>query len=342
VPADTVEDQKQKMSASKSSLWLLAGLCALAVRSPSVMADVFELPAEGDDVVGEIRVVVAKESDTLLDIARQYDLGYNEIIAANPNVDPWLPKDGTPVILPTRFILPDAPRKGVVLNVAKMRLYYYQPASRHAPAQVVTHPVGVGRPDWNTPVGKTRVVAKQRHPAWFPPASVRKEHAQEHDPLPTRVPPGADNPLGDHAWRLKIPGYLIHGTNRPWGVGMRVSHGCVRLYPEDAETLFTRLPVGTTVTIVEQPVLLGSQAQQLYLQAFSPENQETEEEDETGDARPDPAAITEAIAEIIGDEQAVDWEKVLTILKQNQGIPLPIAPGTSSLADILMTAPVAD
>ncbi|MBL8200809.1 MAG: L,D-transpeptidase family protein [Chromatiales bacterium] len=236
------------------------------VELPPIVSDEFVL-APGSDVVGELQVIRARYEDTFIDIARAYDLGFDELVQANPDVDPWLPGAGTPVVLPTQFILPDAPRDGIVLNVGTKRIFYFpKPAAGEAP-RVVTHPVGIGREGWATPIGTTKVVSKVKDPVWTVPASIRKEHAEAGNPLPARVPAGPDNPLGAYALRLGFPSYLIHGTNKPSGIGMRVSHGCVQLFPEDIESLFSQVPVGTPVRIVNQPQLLGWRDGNLYLEA---------------------------------------------------------------------------
>jgi lipoprotein-anchoring transpeptidase ErfK/SrfK len=184
----------------------------------------------GEDVIGQVSVVRVHNQDTLSDIARAYHLGYEEILHANPGVDPWLPGEGTRVILPTQHILPDAPRVGLVLNIPEMRLYYYPKPSKGKPPMVATFPVSIGRMDWTTPLGLTRVTAKVINPAWYPPASIRAEHEQEGQELPPKVAAGPDNPLGQYALQLGRTGYLIHGTDRPYGIGMRATHGCIRLY----------------------------------------------------------------------------------------------------------------
>jgi len=233
---------------------------------PPIVSDEFTLIA-GSDVVGELQVIRARYEDTFVDIARAYDLGFDELVQANPDVDPWLPGAGTPVVLPTRFILPDAPREGIVLNIGTKRIFYFPKPAAGETARVVTHPVGIGREGWATPIGTTKVVSKVKDPVWTVPASIRREHAEAGDPLPAKVPAGPDNPLGAYALRLGFPSYLIHGTNKPSGIGMRVSHGCVQLFPEDIESLFSQVPVGTTVRIVNQPQLLGWQDGNLYLEA---------------------------------------------------------------------------
>jgi lipoprotein-anchoring transpeptidase ErfK/SrfK len=174
-------------------------------------------------------------------------------------------REGTRVILPTQHILPDTPREGLVLNLPEMRLYYYPKPSTGKPRTVVTFPVSIGRMDWATPLGLTRVTAKVINPVWYPPASIRAEHEQEGQALPPEVAAGPDNPLGQYALQLGRPGYLIHGTDRPYGIGMRATHGCIRLYPEDIQRLFEEVPVGTPVRIVNQPYKAGWYRGVLYL-----------------------------------------------------------------------------
>lgn len=243
------------------------GIIITSVFLAAASATTFLLPPPREAIVGQNLVVKAKASETLLDIARRYDLGYGDITMANPNIDPWLPKEGSSVIIPTQYVLPQAPRKGIVINLAEMRLYYFPKPQSGQPGIVMTHPIGIGREGWLTPQGKTSVISKKKNPVWTPPKSIRAEHEAKGDPLPKRVPPGPDNPLGKFALRLGMPGYLIHGTNRPWGVGMRVSHGCVRLYPEDIASLFKQINVGTPVNIVYQPFKAGIKDGILYLEA---------------------------------------------------------------------------
>ncbi len=230
----------------------------------------FVLETETQSVVGAPQVVFTDADNTLSDLAREYGLGYDEIVAANPDVDPWLPGDGTPVLLPTQYIIPDVPREGIVLNIASKRLFYFPDVAAGEAQTVLTYPIGIGRVGWETPVGTTEVVSKAADPQWFPPASVRREHAEMGNPLPSVVPPGPDNPLGSHVLKLAMPGYLIHGTNQPYGVGMRVSHGCVRLYPENIELLYSLVPKGETVRIVNEPYLFGWQNGELYFEAHAP------------------------------------------------------------------------
>jgi len=235
----------------------------ILLAAASARAEIYELPPEGYDVIGAISSVTARYEDTLVDIARRHGLGYQDIVRANPGVNVWLPGEGAEVVLPTRFVLPPGPRKGLVLNLAEYRMYYYPEARDGEPAFVYTYPMSIGRMDWETPLGNTKITAMARNPAWYPPQSVREEHAADGDPLPRVVPPGPNNPLGTRALRLGIPGYLIHGTNKPAGVGMRVSHGCVRMFPEDIEFLFRHVRVNTPVRIINAPVKIGWDGEKL-------------------------------------------------------------------------------
>ena len=218
-------------------------------------------------IVGGLAEVEVGDQESLAVIGRYFGLGFDEISQANPELDPWIPEPGSQVRLPLQFILPDAPRQGVVLNLAAKRLFYFP---KSAPDTVFTYPVGIGREGWETPLGVTRIVAKRAHPVWTVPLSVRREHARKGDPLPRVVPAGPDNPLGEYAMRLGIAGYLIHGTNKPYGVGMEVSHGCIRLYPEDISRFFKQTPTGTRVRLVDQPYLTAWEGDRLFLQAYSP------------------------------------------------------------------------
>jgi L,D-transpeptidase ErfK/SrfK len=230
---------------------------------------------EGDEVFGEVQVIEARFEDTFIALARTYNVGYEELRQANPDVDEWLPGAGTKITIPSLYVLPRAPQRGIIVNVAELRMYYFPEQSGALPEgvapgsrRVVTHPISVGRMDWSTPLGVTTITSKVANPSWYPPQSIRDEHAARNDILPRVVPPGPDNPLGLHAMRLGLPGYLIHGTNKPSGVGMRVTHGCVRMFPEDIEALYKTVPTGTAVNIVNQPVKIGWTADgTLYLEA---------------------------------------------------------------------------
>jgi L,D-transpeptidase ErfK/SrfK len=221
-----------------------------------------------DDVVGTVQVIKVRNGDTLSDIARRFNVGYEEIVSANPGVEPWLPKAGTEVVIPTEFVLPDAKRQGIVINLAAMRLFYFPKAQRGEPQKVITHPIGIGRVGWRTPEGNTRIVSKTAAPAWIPTPAIHREHAADGNPLPKVVPPGEDNPMGTHALRLGWPEYAIHGTDKPPSIGLRGTHGCLRMYPEDIVGIYDAVPAGTPVTIVNQPFLVGWRGDMLVMQTY--------------------------------------------------------------------------
>lgn len=231
----------------------------------------FVLESPDQSVIGEPQIVYTTEENTFSDLAREYGLGFDEIVAANPHIDPWLPGGGVPVLLPTQYVLPDVHRRGLVLNIASKRLFYFPDvADDHHAVQVLTYPIGIGRVGWQTPLGDTEVVAKAEDPVWYVPASVRQENRELGYPAPAVVQPGPDNPLGHRVLKLAMPGYLIHGTNQPYGVGMRVSHGCVRLYPENIETLYELVEIGEPVTIINEPYLVGWRDGEIYFESHTP------------------------------------------------------------------------
>ncbi len=305
----------------------------LFAREP-VRTDRFVLPDENTDVVGLVQVVVARHEDTLPDFARRYGLGHDEVVAANPGIDPWLPGKGTRVVLPTQFVLPDGPREGLVVNLASLRLFYFPKPEEGEPQTVITHPIGIGREGWRTPLGQMRITEKIENPTWTPPASVRREHAKQGDRLPAVVKAGPDNPLGAYAMRLSRPSYLLHGTNKPYGVGMRVSHGCVRLYPEDIARLFPEIPVGTKVRVISQPYLAGWKDGELYLEAHEPLSEEAKRW--KGSLKPMEKALAARTAD---DPTLVDWQKAEEAAREARGIPVPVSPGSPNLDEVIARAP---
>jgi L,D-transpeptidase ErfK/SrfK len=293
--------------------------------------------AGGDDLIGSPGHIVTIYEDTLIDIARAHQLGYEEIRLANPGVDVWIPGEGTEVQLPTQFILPNSQRVGIVINIAEYRMYYYFEAGGNE--WVRTFPISIGRMDWGTPLGRASITKKVTNPSWYPPQSIRDEWAADGRDLQAHVPPGPDNPLGEYAMRLSIPGYLIHGTNRPAGVGMRVTHGCIRMFPEDIEWLFPQVPVNTPVQIVNQPIKLGWIGDDLYLEVHPPlEEGGASEESANGtivvqNSDEDTAAvdkrsmtdITEIYIQATRERAAiVDWELINTVYEKRLGIPVKV------------------
>jgi L,D-transpeptidase ErfK/SrfK len=266
----------------------------------------YHLENPGDGVIGQPFYVTTRSEDTLLDIARKYGLGYDEMKQANAGVDMWVPGAGKQVLVPTMFVLPDAPRRGLVLNLAEKRMYFYPPTG-----EVQTYSISVGREGWSTPLGTFHIVRKVKDPVWYPTAAVRAEHLRDGRPLlPKAVPAGPDNPLGAYALRLSIPEYLIHGTNQPWGLGMEVSHGCIRMQPEDIEKLFPQVDLTTPVVILNQPYLVGWRGGELYLEVHA----------KPGQGAPAPTeVIPGAVANVPGVR--VDWAEVGRTLQENTGLP---------------------
>lgn len=292
---------------------------ALLAAAPVVQGTVYDAPAPGDDVIGEARKIRLDADDTLSAIARRYNLGYRELRLANPDVDPWLPGQDTELILPTRYVLPDAPREGLVLNIVEMRLFYFPPEDSPFAGKVVTYPVGIGREGWSTPLGETRILRKAAQPTWRPTESILREHAEAGDPLPRVVPPGPDNPLGEYALYLGFPTYLIHGTNKPAGIGLRVSHGCIRLYPEDIAALYSMVEPGTPVHIVDQPYKAGWLDGTLYMEAHPPD----------ADGRKRVGSYTPVVERVIAATREkpdfpVDWNRAQLAGETADGVPVPI------------------
>ncbi|MGA7801700.1 MAG: L,D-transpeptidase family protein [Gammaproteobacteria bacterium] len=303
-----------------------AMLAAAVIWAPSARALSFNLPPPGDDLVGHVQMVTARQQDTLLDIARRYDVGYDEIQLANPGVDMWLPGAGTRVVIPTRYILPK-PWEGIVVNVAEMRLFYFPKPKPGETGKVITFPVSIGRGNWQTPLATTRVLAKIKNPSWTPPASIRKEHEQMGEPsLPPVVPGGPGNPLGLFALQLGLPGYLIHGTNKPFGVGMRVSHGCIRLYPENIETLFKEVPVDTPVRIINRPEQVGWDRERVYVEAYPDRAKDVTLARRLQSVRD---MVRKEAARVPGrDIYNVDWTDVHDELAHPRGLPVDVTVGT--------------
>ncbi len=294
-------------------LGLAIGLAALR---PADAGQLFTMTEQAPDVVGELHLATTVYEDTLSDLARAYDQGYYEMRLANPSVDPWLPGDGAEIIVPNLYIVPNAPRRGIVVNVAEMRLYYYPGAQGGLPQEVMTFPISIGRQNWTTPKGQMTIVAKAKDPAWYPPQSIREEHAAEGDILPRVVPAGPDNPLGRHALRLSASGYLIHGTNKPYGIGMRVTHGCIRMYPKDVETIFERAGVGTPVHVVNQPYKVGIAHGRVWLEVHP-------HLDEDKDVFSDQYShvVRLLLDRVEGRDVQLVWGEIRRVITEKSGIP---------------------
>ncbi len=306
-----------------------------APQYPKPTATHRSLVEAGSDIVGYVQKTIVGRDDTLPDIARRFDVGYEEMVSANPGVDPWLPGVGKEVVVPTQFILPAAPREGVVVNLAAMRIFYYPPHKKGEPQVVFTHPIGIGTVGWKTPEGTARIVSRQKDPVWVVPKSIREEHAKDGDILPAQVPAGPDNPLGAYEFRLDWPSYLIHGTNKPYGVGMRSSHGCIRLYPEDIAVLFDMIPIGTRVTVVNQPYLFGWRDGTLYLQAYG-----VMEDDSRDWSKNRKVLLAKLLSpklqkKIAAHDKDIDWQRVGDLAHSPRAIPVPITGGQGGVDEVI-------
>ena len=285
---------------------------SVAVREPTCeVSGVVDCRPFGDcsaqEVIGEVCSRAVRKGESLIEMARDYDLGFNQMEDANPGLDPFVPTSGATVVIPTAWIVPRAAAPGtLIINLSEMRLYLF-PLSPGAP---MTFPVGVGSEGWRTPVGKFTVVRKQENPTWHPPSSIRRERPD----LPDAVPPGPDNPLGTHALRLSKGSVLIHGTNTPFCVGRKASHGCLRLYPEDIPNLYERVPVGTPVTIVREPVKVGLRENRVYVEVH-----------EDTDSRLDYLAEAHRLLAGRGVLGRIDMHKLEAVVAERKGYPVDVS-----------------
>jgi len=293
-------------------------LCLYLLCSSLVsLALTFDMPPEGEDIVGDVFSVRTRSyDDTLPMYAEAYGIGFREIVAANPTVNPWVPGEGTEILLPVEFILPAGPREGIVINLAELRMYYYVPGGK----TVLTYPIGIGREGWETPLVEATVTGIIANPTWVPPSSIRAEHAAMGDPLPSVVPPGPDNPLGKWAVGLSAKGYFIHGTNKDMGVGMRVSHGCIRMYNGDVEDFAARVAKGTKVRIINQPVKAGWKNGHLFVEAHEP-LEESRAQYSAADA------VQQAInpVRIRQPDVDIDWQQANSVAETNSGLPVQVS-----------------
>jgi L,D-transpeptidase ErfK/SrfK len=323
----------------------LVALLALA-SVERAQATVYTLSSPEATVVGEDQTVETVYEDTLYDLARKYSLGSEELIRVNPGVDPWLPGAGRKLTIPGRHILPPGPHEGIVVNLPEHRLYYYPKPKRGGPIEVITYPVSIGKMDWRTPLGITHVIGKQKNPTWYPPESVRKEHAAAGDPLPASVPSGPDNPLGLFAMRLAAGNgtYLIHGTNNPIAVGLAVTHGCIRMYPDDVAALFPLIPVGTQVRLINQPVKVAWVDGELLLEAHPPVDAQGQS------FEPNIDQFAEMLRTAVGDATvAIHWDYAREVLQKADGVIATVAleadnpnvpePAPATAADPVSVAP---
>jgi len=321
-----------KIAAMKIHTHIIFVICLLIYNFAHSATYTYQL---GENVIGENYTYTIKEGEYFLQLAQDLQVGFQELVDANQGVDPWIPKAGEIITIPAQYILPTI-QKGIVVNLAELRLYYF-----HVPKpddgslrSVSTYAVSVGKSEqWNTPEVATYISAKHIKPNWYPPESIRKEHEENNDPLPRVVPPGPDNPLGDYSLRLGLAGYLIHGTNVPEGIGMRVTHGCIRLHPKGIERLFTDVSVKTAVNIVNHPYKAAWKDDQLLLEAHS----EIEEQ-----ALASSSNLTEFVRTIIAQTQdlsqynyQISWNKGYEAARIKTGVPIVISSRQLKLSDIV-------
>ncbi len=279
---------------------------------PNTKVYLYGSPGEAEDagqvetIIGEAVRHKVQRGETLLDIARLHHLGYHELIQANPSVDPWLPPVGLEINIPSTWILPQEKTRGFVLNIPEMRLYYYLSDS-----EVMTFPLGIGMEGWDTPAGKYWIGEKRENPFWYVPKSIQEEMEEPRQV----IPPGPENPLGSHWMRLSKTSYGIHGTNNPWAVGRKVTHGCIRLYPEDIAFLFPRVSPNTPVEITYKHAKVGLKGGNPYFQIYRYQNTE------------DVVLFTELIKQVRKLELSVDLRRMRNMLRDAEEgalIPVPL------------------
>ncbi|WP_081703041.1 L,D-transpeptidase family protein [Desulfuromonas sp. TF] len=272
---------------------------------PQSPAEAFLRDEIPSPVVGTAATSSVEEGDTLTQIARAKGVGYDGLVRANPGVDPWLPEPGLPLLLPYTSIVPGPLTSGITVNLAEMRLYHL--FRENGRLRVRIYPVGIGISGWETPEGVFTISNRVEKPTWIVPHAIGLERPE----LPPTVPPGPENPLGDFWLGLSRPGYGIHGTSEPFGVGRRVSHGCLRLYPEDIRDLFERVEIGTPVRIIYQPVKVGLKRGALFVEIHH----------DYSDRLPDPVAdVSRQIGEL-GWRGEIDWKTVGEEVETARGVP---------------------
>lgn len=302
--------------------FLMAVICGHAAIAQTYLYNVEE------DVIGNISIHTIQEGDNFLQLAQRFRVGFNELVDANPDVDPWIPEQDIQIIIPTQYVLPNTNRQGVVINLAELRLYHFHELEGDT-ASVSTYPISIGKSEqWQTPLAYTRVTSKIANPNWYPPASIRKEHEENNDPLPEVVPPGPDNPLGNYKIGLELSGYLIHGTNVPEGIGMRVTHGCIRLHPIGIEKLFNDIKVNTPVTIINQPYKVGWKENKLYVETHS----EIEEQEKAASRN-----LTEFVQMVVAKTKDIEqqnfeilWDLGYQEARQKRGVPFLMSTNSST------------
>ena len=294
----------------------LIGLLLLTGAQP-VQATTYTLSVDNDEVVGQDQTVVTVYEDTLYDLARKYSLGSEEIIRVNPGVDPWLPGAGKKLLIPSRYILPPGPHVGIVVNLPEHRLYYYPKTKRGQAQEVMTFPVSIGKMGRSTPLGVTYIRDKRKNPIWYPTKSILAEHVREGDPIPAMVPSGPDNPMGLFAMRMAMGDgtYEIHGTNNPIAVGLPITHGCIRMYPDDVAALYPLVPVGTPVRLINDPLKVAWVDGELLLEAHPPVDAQGQS------FEPNVDQFAEMLRTAVGDSTvAINWDYAREVLQKANGV----------------------
>jgi L,D-transpeptidase ErfK/SrfK len=316
VECGAIEKQLIRQLGFGSAAAALIGFLVLAGAAPA-RATTYTLSGGDEEIVGEDQSVVTVYEDTLYDLARKYGLGSEEIIRVNPGVDPWLPGAGKTLLIPSRYILPPGPHVGIVVNLPEHRLYYYPKPKRGERQEVMTFPVSIGKMGRHTPLGVTYISDKRKNPVWYPTKSILAEHVREHDPIPAMVPSGPDNPLGLFAMRLAMGGgtYEIHGTNNPVAVGLPITHGCIRMYPDDVAALYPAVPVGTPVRLINDPVKVAWVDGELLLEAHPPVDAQGQS------FEPDVDQFAQLLRSAVGDSTvAINWDYAREVLQKANGV----------------------
>lgn len=314
----------------------LVSLCAFLIAAPSFAqsnakpVSAAKAPSTPSSLmIGNMQTVAATHDDTLVHIGRRHGIGFVEMRAANPTLDPWIPGSGTAVTIPAMNLVPDAPRKGAIINLAEMRVYVF---NKGAGTEPTSFSIGIGRDGLQTPVGTTTIVRKTEDPTWTPTPRMRAE-----DPtLPPVVYPGPDNPMGTHALYLGFPHIAIHGTNKPYGIGRRVSSGCIRMFPEDIGKIYHMLPVGTQVTVVDQPIKAGWVNDTFYIEASPTQEQSTamEKEGKIPDYEVSETDLAYIMRKAGNDQDKLDWTAVRKIIKDRKGYPIEVATRSSNTNNV--------
>lgn len=298
-------------------------LSCFGLSAPS-MATEYPLPADDSRLIGEnVLTTISDNKQPLESVAARYSTGLLALLEANPGVDPWLPAAGTQITVPLQMLLPDAPRKGIVVNLAELRLYYYPPGEN----RVVVYPIGIGQLGAATPDMVTRISQKIPNPTWTPTPNIRKRYAKEGVTLPVTVPAGPDNPMGLFALRLAYGKghYLIHGTNADFGIGMRVSSGCIRLRPDDIEALFNSVPAGTRVQVINQPVKYAVEPDgKRWLEVHQPLSHSEKDDPQTM-----PIALSPAAKKFVNNE-ASDGAMIEAAMTRRSGMPVLVSEGIAA------------